>query len=462
MESNAELNSRTEVFIPLELDPLTADQGDYLEVVARLKTGVTVGQARARVQASAAEYRRRFPDALGPNDGFTLLTFRDSKVGDVRSLLLVLLSAVSLVLLIACANVANLLLVRATGRRRELAIRAAIGAGRGLLIRQMMTESALLSLAGGVLGVCLGYGGIRGLLALGPPDLPLDGVNSTEVVMDWRVLLFAAIVSLVTGLIFGIVPALQASRAGLNEVLKEGGSRSGSSVRQQRARSLLVVGEVGLAVVLLVGSALLIRTFAALYAVDRGYETRNVMVLRAPLTDRKFLKSAALEDTVRAGLGSVRSLPGVVEAATSCRVPLQDGTYDLNFDIVGRPPVPPSSVTVGWATVSPGFFEAFRIHLKRGRVITTGDSGKAAPAVVINERMARRYWKDADPLKDRILIGRGLAEFKDEPVRQVVGIVADVRDEGLDLNRGRFSTFRRRSCRTPPTRYSTNSCRWRG
>jgi putative ABC transport system permease protein len=332
-----EFGPPTEVYVPFQLDPNTSDQGHYFQVVARLKPGVSLEQAKARLQTSAGEYRAKFPNAIGPKDGFSVAAYREAVVGDIRPVLLVLLGAVFLVLLIACANVANLLLVRAAGRRREIAIRAAIGAGRGRMIRQLLTESVLLSLAGGALGLLLGYIGIRALLAVNTAGLPRVGEDGIAVGIDWRVMAFAVAVSLATGIVFGLFPALQGSRADLNSVLKDSSGRSGTGLKQNKARAALVVSEVGLAVILLVGSALLIRTFLAMYAVNPGFDTKNVVTMRMSMTGPKYLKSMGVADTIRDGLERVRALPGVVLATATCCVPLQGG-YGLPFNIVGKPP----------------------------------------------------------------------------------------------------------------------------
>jgi putative ABC transport system permease protein len=420
----------SDVYVPFRIDPDSSDQGQTFFVVARLKPGVTLDQAKERLRISAGEFRAKFPKALGPKDGFTVSPLREVMVSDVRPLLLVLMGAVSLVLLIACANVASLLLVRAAGRSREIGIRVAIGAGRGRVIRQLLTESGLLSITGGALGLWLGHSGIRALLAVvNPTDLPLFG----PVAIDWRVMVFALAVSLATGIVFGLFPALQASRVDLNTCLKDSSGRSGTGLRHNKARAALVVSEVSLAVILLVGSALLIRTFVALYKVERGFETKNVVTMRMSLTSPKYSKSKGVEDTIRNGLERLRALPGVVTATATCCVPLQ-GQYDLPFDIVGRPVAnDPHSGAGGWSTVAPGFFEVFRIPVKRGRTFTGRDDGKSPAVVVINETMAQKYWKDGDPLKDRIAIGRGVSkELGNDPVRQIVGIVGDVRDTGLN------------------------------
>ncbi len=260
--------------MPFQLDPSTSDQGHYFQVAGRLKPGVTLEQAQARLKLSADEYKRKFQNALQRDQGFSVQPLREELVSNVRPTLLVLLGAVAFVLLIACSNVANLLLVRASGRRREIAIRAAIGAGRGRIIRQLLTESVMLSLGGGLLGLVLGVVGIRALLAVNTAGLPRVGENGGAVGVDWRVLAFTLLVSVGTGILFGLIPALHASRADLNTALKESSGRSGTGVRQNRTRSLLVVTEVALALILLIGSGLLIRTGAA-YHVDPARTTMS-------------------------------------------------------------------------------------------------------------------------------------------------------------------------------------------
>jgi putative ABC transport system permease protein len=425
----------SDVYVPFQIDPNSSDRGAYFDVVARLKPGISLDQARARLRASTGEYRAKFPDDLGPKESFTAKRFREDMVGGDRPLLLVLSAAVSLVLLIACANVANLLLVRSASRRREIAIRAAIGAGRGRMIRQLLTESALLAVVGGAFGLLLGYGGIRVLLAINTAGLSMVGENGTAVTIDWRVMGFALLISLGTGIIFGLFPALSGSRADLNAVLKDGSGRSGGGPRQNKARALLVISEVSLAVVLLVGSGLLIRSFAALYAVDPGFDANNVVTMNVSLAGPKYAKSASVADAIRTGTEQLRALPGVTAASATCCLPLAQGTYDMNFDIVGQSgATTPANQAAGWATVSPGYFEVLKIPVKRGRSLNAGDDSKSPAVALINERMALKYWKDGNALGERIAIGRagGMKEFKDEPVRQIIGIVGDIRSEGLD------------------------------
>ncbi len=425
-----------QVWIPFQLDPNSEDQGHYFLSAGRLKPGVTLEQAKARLKLSADEYRRKYPNALQPNNSFTVQPVRESLVSDVRTSLFVLAGAVSLVLLIACANVANLLLVRATGRRREIAIRTAIGGSRGRIIRQLLTESVVLSLAGGVLGLLLGIAGIRALLAVNTADLPRVGENGSLVGVDWRVLVFTFAVSVATGILFGLIPALQSSRTDLTASLKEGGGRSGTGFRQNKARSLLVVTEVALALILLIGSALLIRTAVALGRVEPGFDSSHVLTMRMSLTGPRFLKSEAVEQLIRDGVERLRAVPGVTEASATCCVPLEGG-YGLPFRIVGRPADGPFNGGGGWTTVSPGYFEVFKIPVKRGRSFNDHDDGAAPAVVVINEAMARQYWPKGDPVGERLIIGRGvMREFADEPERQIIGVVGDTRDGGLNNDPG--------------------------
>lgn len=425
------------IFVPFQLDPNSSNVGNYFSVLARLKPGVTLKQAQAALAASTPQLRAKFPTALGPKDVLTVETFKETLIGNTRSLLWVLLGAVSLVLLIACANVANLLLVRATGRKREIAIRAAIGAGRGRVVRQLLAESLLLSFVGGLLGLALGYSGIRALLAVNTAGMPRVGTNGIALWFDWRLVAFALGISVATGIIFGLFPALQSSRADLNVALKESSGRSGTGLRQNKARSALVLSEVGLAVVLLVGAALLIRTFVALYSVDRGFDTNNVLTMQTVMTGEKYQKTAAVAQAVRDSLERIRALPGVLQATSAYWLPLQPAN-SLPFNIVGRAPVAGLFTgNAGWSPVSLAFFDVFRIPVKRGRAFTERDDQKSAPVAIINEAMARQFWKDGDPLQDRILIGHGLIQgLQDEPVRQIIGIVGDVRGAALNVDPG--------------------------
>ncbi|HJR58654.1 MAG TPA: ABC transporter permease [Vicinamibacterales bacterium] len=432
-----EFGPTPQVWVPFQFDPNSSDQGHYFQAMGRLKPGVTLQQADARLNASAADFRAKFPNALGPQNSFGVRSIRDVIVGSqTRQSLLIYGGAVGFVLLIACANVANLLLVRATGRRREIAIRSAIGGSRGRIIRQLLTESVVLSLAGGLLGLFVGWAGIRALLSINTAGLPRVGENGGLVSLDWTVVAFTVAVALATGLIFGLIPALQSSKSDLTTTLKESAGRSGTGFRQNKVRSVLVVVEVALALVLLIGSALLIRTAVALGRVDPGFDTHNVLTLKMSLKGAQYEKAEAVEQVVRNGAEQLRSIPGVEIASATCCVPLEGG-YGLPFLIVGRPLGADSQGPFhgggGWMTVSPGYFEVFKIPVKRGRTFNERDTGTSTPVVLINEAMARQYWPEADPLSDRLVIGKGvMREFASEGERQIIGIIADIKSNGLD------------------------------
>ena len=296
----------------------------------------------------------------------------------------------------------------------------------------------MLSLAGGVLGLAPRRGrdprAARGQYRR-PAAHRQDGAL---VGLDWRVLAFTLVLSLGTGILFGLIPALQGSRADLSATLKESSGRSGTGFRQNKARSVLVVAEVALALVLLIGSALLIRTAVALgRRRSRVRRARNVLTMRMSLTGPRFLKSEGVEQMVRDGVERLRALPGVVAASATCCVPLQGG-YGLPFVIVGRPLRDgPFHGGGGWVTVSPGYFDVFKIPVKRGRAFNDRDTAEPAGVVIINEAMARQFWEKGDPLNDRLVIGRGvMREFASEPERQIIGVVGDVRDGGLNNDPG--------------------------
>ena len=432
----SDFGAAPDVWTPFQLDPNSTDQGHYFTVAGRLRPGLSLVQAQAALAQTTGAYRERHPEVFPEGEAaFGAEPIREMLVRNARPLLLVLLGAVGLVLLIACANVANLLLVRAVGRKREIGLRTALGAGRGRLVRQLLTESVVLSVIGGGLGLAAGVAGVRALLSVSTVGLPRIGPEGALVAVDWRVLLFAVAVSVGTGVLFGLIPALQGSRTDLGTTLKEGGGRTGSGFRQNRTRALLVVGEVALALILLIGSALLIRTSIALNSVDPGFDAANVLTMRTSLTGPRFETAAGVEQLLRTGVDRVRAMPGVEHAAATCCVPLEGG-FGLPFIISGRPLEDgPFHGGGGWTTVSDGFFEVFRIPIRRGRVFTDRDAGGTPPVVVINETMADRYWPDGDPLTGRLVIGRGvMQQFADEPERQIIGVVADVRDAGLDAD----------------------------
>ena len=424
---------QADIWVPFQIEPNSTNLGHYFLVSGRLKPGVTLAQANAQLKLTADQYRRLHPDDMGPKDGFGVQPLRDSIVAGSRKSLFVLLGAVGFVLLIACANVANLLLVRATGRKREFAIRAAMGAGRARIVRQLLTESIVLSITGGVLGLILGYAGVRALLAVSPAGLPRVGENGAAVGLDWRIFLFTLGISLFTGILFGLFPAISASRVDLHTTLKESSNRSGTGFRQSKMRSLLVIGEVSLALVLLIGAALLIRTFIALRQVNPGFDPRNVLTLEMSLTGDQFKKTAGVAQVSHDGRERLNAIPGVEISAFTCCLPLEGG-YGLPFNIIGRPPAPKSPWTgsAGWMSASPGYFAVFHIPILRGRDFTEQDTGSSPGVVLINETFAKKFFPKENPVGQQLLIGKGVGPQFTEPARQIVGVVGDIRDGGLN------------------------------
>ena len=431
------LRDTAQIFTPFQLDPTSSDQGHYFQTAGRLKPGVSLEQGKARLQASTAGFNAMFPNALGNNQGFSVDPMGALLVRNARSSLLVLTGAVGFVLLIACANVANLLLVRATGRRRELAVRAALGGTRTQIARQVLTESLVLSLAGGALGLAVGTLGIRALLAVNTANLPRIGDGGALVAVDWRVMLFTFALAIGTGLLFGVLPALQSSRTNVTDALKEGGGRGGSGGGQGRTRAALVVTEVALALTLLIGSALLIRSAVALGRVDPGFNANNVLTMRMSLTGPRFQTSADVDAFVRQGVERLRAVPGVTVASTTCCVPLEDG-LGLPFVISGRALADSPFHGGGqWVTIGADYFDVFQIPVTQGRTFTDRDDGLAPAVVIINEAMAKQYWPDKSPVGERLVIGRGIAkEFATEREREIVGVVGNTRDGGLNRQPG--------------------------
>ncbi len=429
----SDFGATPDVLVPFQFDPTTTDQGHYFNVAARLKPGVTLAGANAELAHSTDAYASAFPNAIPKDGAFFAVPLSDALVANARTSLYVLLGAVGFVLLIACANVANLLLAQATGRKREIAIRAALGGSRARIVRQLLTESMLLSMTGGVLGLVLGAVGIRALLSVNTAGLPRIGPTGAGVHMDWRVLVFTVAVALGTGIVFGLIPALTSSRTDLSATFKEGASRSGSGFRQNKARSVFIVTEIALALILLVGSALLIRTDLALAGVDPGFDANNVLTMRMSLTGQRWASTASVAQAIRDGVQRVQAIPGVEIASATCCVPLQGG-YGLPFTIAGRPLTNgPYTGGASWGTVSPGYFEVFKIPVKRGRTFTDRDDAQGTPVVVINEAMARQFWPKENPIGAHITIGKGvMKEFANEPERQVIGVVGDSRDNGLN------------------------------
>ncbi|HLI83340.1 MAG TPA: ABC transporter permease [Bryobacteraceae bacterium] len=422
-----------DAFTPLQLDRNSADQSSLLDAAARLQPGTSLAEANRQLERVAEDFRRVFPGVLGPKEGLGVRFLKDGLVSNARASILVLLAAVTMVLLIACANVANLLLVRSIGRRREVAIRAALGASRGRIVRQLLAESTLLAIAGGSLGLLLGYSGLRTFLGINPA-LPRLGLAGSAVTIDLRVLAYTLVVSLLTGIAFGLIPAVQASRGDLHEALRASGGRSGSGYRHNKARSFLVLGEIALSLMLLVGATLLIRTFMSLHSVNAGFDPHNILTMRMSLTDAKFQKTSAVSQLVRDAEQRVGAVPGAVAIAYTGFLPLEGG-YIYRFIIDGRPLSGPFHGRAHWKAISPAYFSVFKIPILQGRAFSERDNRGAPPVVIINQAMARQFWPKTDPIGDRLIIGKGVGPaFADEPARQIVGVAGDVRDDGLNVN----------------------------
>jgi putative ABC transport system permease protein len=412
-----EIHAPPDVYLPFQIDPNSAALGHFFNVAGRLKAGVTLAAANAQLQASYREYGRKWPKDFSKEASFAVQPLQGAIVSGVRSPLLILLAAVGLVLLIACANVASLLLARAAGRKREIAIRTAVGGGTGRILRQLLTESLMLSLAGGALGLVAGYAGIRAILRLLPGSIPRIGAAGVNVGLDWRVFGFTLGLCLVTGLLFGLAPAWQSSRADWNSML----ARTRAAGRGSHTRALLVATEAGLAVVLLIGAALLIRTFLAIRQVNPGFDPQHVLTMRISLTGPPFEKPAAVAQVIHEGVRRIRALPGVEAVGTTCCLPLED-RQQFGFHVAGWPA---DQLNQAGATLaSAGYFEALGIPVVLGRAFTERDE-TGPPVAIVNETLAKRLWPDGDPLNYQIIVGN-------DPPRQIVGVARDVHDGGLD------------------------------
>jgi putative ABC transport system permease protein len=425
-----------EVWIPLQADPNSTNQGHYLSVAGRLKPGASVEAAAAQMKLAGEEFRREYPKWMDKDESVAVTPMRDAMVQNVRTALWVLLGAVAFVLLIACANVANLLLARAASRQKELAIRAAIGANRWRVVQQLLTESILLAALGGVLGFLLGAWGVRALLLLAPGRLPrltdATGGSAAFSILDWRIAVFAIGVSLATGILFGLFPALQISNPDLASTLKETSGRSGSGLRQNRARGLLVVTEMALALVLLVAATLLIRTFIGLRSADAGIDVQDVVTFQTSLAGNRYATTPQVDRFTTQVLRQIEALPGVKAAATAIALPTET-EIDLPFTIAGKPPANGNQFNgdVQWRSTTPHYFSVFKIPLLRGRSFSETDAGNSAPVVVINQAMATKYWPKEDPIGQVVTIGKGLGPQFADPPRQVIGVVGTVRETGL-------------------------------
>ena len=423
-----------QLWIPLVQDPLFGSWmdrrgGHWLQVTGRLKPGVSITQAQAELDAITARLAKEFP---AENDGWKIrmVSLQEMIVGDAKSPLLVLLGAVGLVLLIGCANIANLLLTRATSRAREIAVRTTLGAGRVRIVRQLLSETAVLGLLGGVIGVSLAYWGVRALSSLLPPSLPR--VNAIRV--DNLVLGFALLLSVIASCAFGLAPALFAANSSLQASLREGGGRSGESRNRRRARSFLAAGEIALAMVLLVAAGLLLRSFSKLMSVSPGFDAQHIV--KADISLPQFQYSTPQQWTAFSDelLARIQAQPGLQDSAVAVPRPIADGIINLGFDIVGNPPSSAgASRTANYVSVSPEYFHVMEIPLLAGRLFNQHDVSSAARVSVISQAMARLYFSNQDPLGKRLVFG---FPPDGQVAREIVGVVGDVRDVALGRDPG--------------------------
>ncbi|HEX2139627.1 MAG TPA: ABC transporter permease [Woeseiaceae bacterium] len=416
----------TEVYLPLGIDRTTIPNrgSHFLAGVARLAPGVSVEDAATAVRALAGRMVEQHPGDYPADMQFAATAFplAEDVVGPIRPALFVLLCAVGLVLLVACANVANLLIARAEARRGELALRTALGAGRGRILGQLVVESLVLAGLGGVLGVALAAGGIELLVALQPPDVP----RIDTVTIDWRVLVFTAATTGFTGVLLGILPALAASRTDPAAALHDGGGRATGG--RQPLRAALVIGEIAAALVLVIGATLLVRSYAELSEVDPGYRVDGVLTTDLSLAPSDYADADVSPFFARL-LERIGELPGVTAAGAVSNLPLATDLGDLNFEIGGREtPDDAVSPKADWQAVTPDYLDALRIPLISGRGIEPTDGVDAPGVVVLNETAALRYWPGENPLGQRILLGGGAAPGW----VTVVGVVRDVRHAGFD------------------------------
>ena len=422
-----QLPREAEVWAPLvfsanDLQPNSRGNHSY-QVLARIKDGISFEQARSDMDAVSQriiEQHREYPYKRF-NFRVLMIPLLEQQVGDIKTALWVLMSAVGLVLLIACANVANLLLVRASAREREIAVRQALGVGRWRLVRQLLTESAILGLAGGIAGLFLGYWAMRLLIAISVTSFP----RVAETRMDFRVLALTLLISLATGILFGLAPAFS-TRHVTHDALKEGGRGGSTGAASHRLRGALVVAEVALSLTLLAGAGLLIRSFLRLQDVDTGFRAGGVLTMRIALPEQKYRKAEQTHLFYRELLAKIRTLPGVDAAGASSGLPLGgtgwSGTVNVDTQAVQPQDASPEA---DQRPVEPGYFEALGISLVRGRYFDQRDAATSAPVAIIDESMARTYWPKEDAIGKRIRAGGS-------SWRTIVGVVRHVRYRTLE------------------------------
>ncbi len=418
-----------QLWTPLQLDLVKGHQTHYLVVIGRVKPGEDLEQVDAQVQAQAEQLRARQPGAFLPGATLAAYELQPFTTRLLRPALWVLLGAVGLVLLIACVNLANLQLARALHRERELALRTALGASPGRLVRQLLTESVVLSGLGGCLGLPLAEWALPALLSLAPQGVPLPGA----IRIDGVVLAFTLSISVLSGLLFGVLPAWQASQLEPRGSLQTSTRSATTGAKESRTRQLLVVSEVALSVILLIGAALLARSFVMLRGTAPGFDVSNVLTMKLSLPTARYGDIRAFEAFSEQVHGRVRAVPGVEAMGFALVLPFEPGPQE---DIVvhGRQPDPTANEAAGmlrYRPVSRGYFEALKIPRKHGRLFDALDRHDSAPVAVINEAAAQRFWPGKDPVGQFVTVGRSIPEFADPVPREIIGVVGDVREGGL-------------------------------
>jgi putative ABC transport system permease protein len=408
-----------DVFVPMGLNPASRNEGHNWTVIGRLKEAVTTEQMRAEMNLLFEKFRATYPKQAQQNETFGARSWRVNMTGSVRELLWILLGAVSLVLLIACANVANLQLTRAATRQKEMAIRMAMGGGSWRLIRQLLTEGLLLALMGGCGGLLLAIWGLDAMRKLLPEGLI---PRADEISLDWRVLAFCLSVSLLTGIVFSLAPAWRILRVDVNSALKEGSQKSGAA--RGRLRSVLVVVEVALALTLTAGAGLLFRTFANLRSVEPGFEARNLVSFGISPQGKNYDTAAKINDLYLRGLERFRSLPGVEAAAITNKLPL-DSQFNLPFKLAGQAEF---AGAVQYRLVTPDYFKVMKMSLRHGRQFDQNDRAGAEPVVIVNEAFVHQRLADGEPLGQELCIG---CENFDPAMRRIVGVVNDTKQRSL-------------------------------
>jgi len=407
--------------------PVTVQRGaHFLRLIGRLKQGPTIEQAQSDVNTIATRLEQQYPNT-NTHKGIFVEPALNALVGDIRPALLILLGAVACVLLIACANVANLLLAKAMSRHKEMAIRSALGASRLRVIRQLLTESVILSLVGGAIGLLLAVWWSDLLIALGKEDIP----RAVHVGLDWRVLGFTFGVSLLTGLIFGLVPALQSSNTELTETLKEGGRGSGEGARRNYVRGALVISELAIAVVLLVGAGLLLKSLWRLQTVEAGLKTSNILTFNLALPEIRY--SSEKQSRFYNDLNNrIKALPGVQSVSSIIPLPLSGDRFGISFQIEGRPVDPKDEPSADFFSAETDYFKTMSIPVLKGRDFNDHDLHSSRPVIIISQEFARQYFPNEDPIGKRIQPGISTYENDESTMREIVGVVGDIRNRTLN------------------------------